>query len=211
MRGTAPHPLTVEVTPMSHLSTVRRVGVVLALALVLILVALRQDSDTQAVGAAAAPIAGKCAGQQQGLIKGSSTIKGREGTYSITALSHGITSPRDAASGQATGRRQHKPLTFTMGVDRSTPQFIRALTTNEGLTACTFNFWRPAKGAGGQAVEKNYFRVQLGDARVVDYSLSGRPGGADVVTFALTYSKISWNWTDGGITAEDDWETPVAR
>ena len=27
---------------------------------------------------------------------------------------------------------------------------------------------------------------------------------------AFTYQKISWTWTDGGITAEDDWEAPVA-
>ena len=30
---------------------------------------------------------------------------------------HEVTSPRDAASGQATGKRQHKPVTFTMQLD----------------------------------------------------------------------------------------------
>jgi type VI secretion system secreted protein Hcp len=23
----------------------------------------------------------------------------------------------------------------------------------------------------------------------------------------LTYQKIEWTWTDGGVTAEDDWES----
>ena len=27
------------------------------------------------------------------------------------------------------------------------------------------------------------------------------------ITF--TYQKIEWTWTDGGITASDDWETPT--
>lgn len=187
------------------LSTLRRLAIVLAIAFVLVVVLLRQDTGVRAVGATGSPISGKCTGVQQGVIKGGSTVKGREGTYPITALSHGITTPRDAASGQATGRRQHKPLTFTMAVDQSTPQLLTALTNNEALSACTFNFWRPTTTATGGA-EKNYFRLQLGNARVTDYSLSGRPGGADTVTFSLTYQKISWTWTDGGITAVDDWE-----
>ena len=27
---------------------------------------------------------------------------------------------------------------------------------------------------------------------------------------SFTYQKIIWTWMDGGITAEDDWETPNA-
>jgi len=27
---------------------------------------------------------------------------------------------------------------------------------------------------------------------------------------SFTYHKIEWTWNDGGITAEDDWESPVA-
>ena len=29
-------------------------------------------------------------------------------------------------------------------------------------------------------------------------------------TVSFTYQKIEWTWVDGGITANDDWETPVA-
>jgi type VI secretion system secreted protein Hcp len=25
----------------------------------------------------------------------------------------------------------------------------------------------------------------------------------------LTYQKIQWTWNDGGVTASDDWETPI--
>lgn len=188
------------------LSNPRRVAVVAAIALVLVVLMLRQDTAVPAVSGAASPISGKCTGQQQGVIKGDSTIKGREGTYSITAASHGITSPRDSASGQATGRRQHKPVTITMQVSKATPPLVRALATNERLTSCVLNFWEPA--ANGK--EKNYFRVRLTDAAVVDYSLTGRPGGADTVTFALTYQHIEWTYLEGGITAEDDWVSPVS-
>jgi len=26
---------------------------------------------------------------------------------------------------------------------------------------------------------------------------------------SFVYQKIIWTWTDGGITAEDDWESPA--
>ena len=31
--------------------------------------------------------------------------------------------------------------------------------------------------------------------------------GAILGLFAFAYQKIDWTWTDGGITAGDDWET----
>ena len=30
-----------------------------------------------------------------------------------------------------------------------------------------------------------------------------------VEQISFVYQKITWTWEDGGITAEDDWETPV--
>jgi type VI secretion system secreted protein Hcp len=33
---------------------------------------------------------------------------------------------------------------------------------------------------------------------------------AEYEEIAFTYQKIIWTWTQGGITAEDDWESPVA-
>ena len=32
---------------------------------------------------------------------------------------------------------------------------------------------------------------------------------AEYEEIAFTYQKITWTWIEGGITAEDDWETPV--
>ena len=60
-------------------------------------------------------------GQKQGDIKGSTTQKGREGTIMVIAQSHEIVSPRDAASGLPTGKRQHKPMVITKEVDKSSP------------------------------------------------------------------------------------------
>src|SRR5947207_9637941 len=130
-------------------------------------------------------------GQKQGPIAGG----GKGGKIDVIAVSHQIVSPRDAASGLPTGKRQHKPFTITKELDKSTPLLAQALVTNENLTSVLFTFYR-----GGNA----YMTVKLTNASISDRL---EHGATEQISF--TYQKITWTWIDGGITAEDDWEAPV--
>jgi type VI secretion system secreted protein Hcp len=114
----------------------------------------------------------------------------------LTGLSHEIISPRDPASGLATGKRQHKPIVFTKQLDSTTPLLLSALVTNETLTSVLIGLLR-----NGQQVAT----IKLTNASVADYTDHG-----DTEHWSLTYQKIEWTWVDGGITASDDWEAPVA-
>jgi type VI secretion system secreted protein Hcp len=114
----------------------------------------------------------------------------------LTGLSHEIISPRDPASGLATGKRQHKPIVFTKQLDSTTPLLLKALVTNETLTSVLIGLLR-----NGQQVAT----IKLTNAGVADYTDHG-----DTEHWSLTYQKIEWTWVDGGITASDDWEAPVA-
>lgn len=141
-------------------------------------------------------------GQTQGAIAGSCTFKGRAGTSVVVSLSHEVLSPRDAASGLPTGKRQHKPLTITKYIDKATPLLYRALVNNENLTRVILTFYRPDR----DGVPQIYYTVELRNASVV--TISDRLLNTEQVSF--TYQTIIWTWTDGGITAEDDWEAPEA-
>ena len=160
-------------------------------------------------------------GQKQGDIKGGVTQKGREGSIAVQYLQSSIVSPRDAASGLPTGKRQHKPLVFRKSVDKSTPLLMNALVNNENLTTAEFKFWRPSTQLG---TEQQYFTIKLTNANIASSNLyhpdsydSTAPaisngtsgGGQELEEFSLTYQKIQWTYVDGGITAEDDWESPV--
>lgn len=54
-------------------------------------------------------------------IKVKSTSSGVEITFM-----QAVVSPRDAASGQATGKRQHKPYTISKNYDKSSPQLAKS-------------------------------------------------------------------------------------
>ena len=57
-------------------------------------------------------------------IEGEARDKNHQGWSDLLSVS-GIPEPRDAASGLPTGKRQHKPLTLTKPIDKSTPMLAR--------------------------------------------------------------------------------------
>lgn len=145
-------------------------------------------------------------GETQGNIKGSVTKKGHAETIKVLAISHEVVSPRDAASGLPTGKRQHKPLTITKPLDRSSPLLNALLVNNENIPEWTLEIYQPAKG--GEALT---YTIELTNASISSIRLVTKPDGTLVQEVAFTYQKIEWTWADGGITAMDDWESPVAK
>jgi type VI secretion system secreted protein Hcp len=156
-------------------------------------------------------------GAKQGVIKGGVTTKGHEGTIAVTAVSHEITTPIDQATGAAAGKRKHEPITITAALDQATPKLYQAAVTNEILTAAKIAFWRPSADAGGTEVQ--YFTIALTNALIVEVALDTQQSddaapakGVENVEYEeikLTYQKIEWTWTDGGITATDSWAALV--
>lgn len=151
-------------------------------------------------------------GETQGDIKGSVTQSGREDSIMVIAAGHEILSPRDAASGLPTGKRQHKPLVITKEVDKSSPLLYSAMVNNENITELKLMFWAPKK----TGVEEQHYTIELTNASISSiqmemlnnkYPENMQHKEREHVSFC--YQKIVWTWNDGGITAEDDWEAPV--
>ena len=147
-----------------------------------------------------------------GAIKGSVTQKGREGGIMVIAVSHEIVSPRDAASGLPTGKRMHKPFVITKELDKSSPLLYTVLTNNENIPEWELQFWQPsATGA-----EKQHYTVKLTNANIASIAFRmANNKHPDLMKFAeyeevaFTYQKIEWTWQEGGITSEDDWQSPI--
>jgi len=157
-------------------------------------------------------------GQKQGDIKGSVTQAGRVDSIMIIAVSHEIVSPRDAASGLPTGKRMHKPLVITKELDKSTPLLYNALVNNENISDYEIKFWTPQiKATQGLGTEVHHFSLKLVNANIasIHFKMANNKHPelmkfAEYEEIAFTYQKIIWTWIQGGITAEDDWEAPLA-
>jgi type VI secretion system secreted protein Hcp len=158
-------------------------------------------------------------GQKQGDIFGAGSwpgediIKGHDKETLLYQFSHEIVSPRDAATGYATGKRQHKPVKFVKRKDKASPQLFQALVENELLTQVVFKWYRPKVKASG---EEHYYTVELTDASISEIedvlpdTLSPEHANATPrESIALTYQSITWTWVLTGVTAKDDWTAPV--
>ena len=157
-------------------------------------------------------------GEKSGEIRGSVTTKGREGKILVIAASHDVITPHEAASGQATGRRQHQPFVITKPVDRSSVPLHQVQATNERLREWELQFWAPQlRGSTGTGTEVQYFTVKLTNASIASIAMrmpnTTHPDLTKLESFeevAFTYQAIEWTWTDGGIVASDDWEAQIA-
>ncbi len=152
-------------------------------------------------------------GETQGKIMGSVDLPGRRGAIEVIATDHEVFQPHDRASGRPTGERQHRPLTITKAIDRSSPLLMNALTTNENLSDWRLDYYRLNRAGK----EVPYYTIELENARITGirqemlnnkYPENLKHEVREHVQF--NYQKVIWTFLDGGITAEDDWETPVA-
>lgn len=118
--------------------------------------------NTGAATAGVVHIEMKVTGQKTGVFKGDSLQKGHTDQIVLSTYSFGITSPRDPASGQATGRRQFQPVTVTKQMNQSSPLFMNAVDTNENLKSVVINFYETTR----TGTEVNFYRVTLTNANI---------------------------------------------
>ena len=180
----------------------------LALALTALLLAalafaaITSRSSTLNTGAATAGLVHiemKVTGQKTGVFKGDSLQKGHTDQIVLSTYRFGITSPRDPASGQATGRRQFHPVKVTKQMNQSSPQFMNAVDTNENLKSVVINFYETTRT--GTLV--NFYRVTLTNANISEdrQSTSGATVSEEV---SFVFQKIEQQSLTGGTAFQDD-------
>ncbi|MCX5954266.1 MAG: type VI secretion system tube protein TssD [Cyanobacteria bacterium] len=156
-------------------------------------------------------------GQKTGEVKGSVIQKGREGKIMVIAASHGIDSPQDSRTGMPTGSRLHKPFIITKESDKSSPVLYGMLASNERIVEWDLQFWSPtfsSPAGSGQEVQTHSVKLMNSGICSINFCMPNNKN-PDLVRYveyeqvAFTYQKIIWTWNDGGITAADDWSSPV--
>jgi type VI secretion system secreted protein Hcp len=143
---------------------------------------------------------------KSGEIKGDAIQKNRENMIVVHGIEHSVVVPTDVGSGLATGKRQHKPVVITKGVDKSSPALRQALVMNELLSEVTIQFYEVSR----DGVERNHYTIVLKNARITGVRHVMRdnknPETARLPAYeelSLVYEAITWTWNDGGISATD--------
>lgn len=142
---------------------------------------------------------------KQGRLAGETSRETQEGKIAGIGFSYEVSSGRDAASGQASGKRQHGPVTFTKEWGAASPQLFTALVTNEPISSALFEFVR----SNDVGVEHVFHTIRLTEAAVTsihqyvaaqDEAELENPELEDVV---LTFRGIEIENLDGATSASD--------
>ncbi len=146
-------------------------------------------------------------GTKQGKFKGESVREAHEETIGASCFGYQVQSPRDVATGAATGKRVHQPVTFVKEWGPASPQLFQALTTNEVLKSALFEFVHTT----ADGTEEVYHTVKLTNATVVSirqYTSGGQGSGLPahgLEEVALAFQAIEIESKTGKTMAADNW------
>lgn len=144
-------------------------------------------------------------------IEGESTVQTmeRENTIVCESYEHALTTSRAPGTVELAAKRQHRPVTITKRVDKSTPLLLRALCTNERVTKAEFRFFRPSPAGG----EEHFYTVLLEDGfvsaveQLSDDDISAHKTPPTMERVSFVFRSITWTYEAGGATHRDDLAT----
>lgn len=145
-------------------------------------------------------------GAKQGKLRGESTREAHKDKLTALGFSYGVSSPRDVASGMATGKRQHMPVTFVKKWGAATPQLFQAAVTNEVLKTVLFEFVQ----TNTEGEEEIFHTVKLTNAAISKIEQTAgqlrtiTPSDAmDLETISLRFQAIEMENKIGKTSASD--------
>jgi type VI secretion system secreted protein Hcp len=136
------------------------------------------------------------------------------GKYEAHDFKYTFRSPRDVASGLASGKRQHGPVKLTRKVAESSPQWFAALATNDTIKSITIDFLRPdPRGTDVVAYSFRLTNVQVSEINQFYGSGIEKPGAQAAASrgdslyeeISLVFQKIEVTSPASKSSAMDEW------
>jgi type VI secretion system secreted protein Hcp len=151
----------------------------------------------------------KIKGTKQGQFKGEGVQKqASNGGIPVLRYTSAAAAPRDAATGQASGKRQWQPIRFTKEWGAASPQLVQAMTTNEVLPSVVFEFYRTDRAGKTEL----HYRITLQNATVSSINSSldligpGTPNfGHELEEVEVAFQSIMIEDVADKTTATDNW------
>src|SRR5262249_35797844 len=140
-------------------------------------------------------------GTTQGKFKGESAAKLFKDQSRVLKFTYSVVSPRDVATGMASGKRQHKAVVITREPGAASPQFFKALVTNEVLKSVVIKFWR-ANVSGVSGVQQI---ITLTNASISDFRQYVGDDDRWLEDVAFTFQQIQIENKPGASLAVDSW------
>jgi type VI secretion system Hcp family effector len=140
-------------------------------------------------------------GRVQGAFKGSA----RDGAIEAWSFHFGAVSPHDLASGESTGKRRYKAVTFKKALDAASPQLMDALANNEVLDQVRIEFISTQTNAAGVPAGPQE-TIVLKNASVASFDQDSDDSSDSV---SLMFESFEMSNLPGKTSAADAWHDPA--
>jgi len=144
-------------------------------------------------------------GAKQGKFKGEGTHEGSRDKIIGLGFEYEIKSPRDAATGTATGKRVHLPMVIMKEWGAASPQIFQAAVTNETLKSVVLEFFQSGEGARGSGASEVFYTIRLTNASIAGVKQSMQQDGRYVEEVSLVFQKIEVEHKGSKTTSSDEW------
>jgi type VI secretion system secreted protein Hcp len=132
----------------------------------------------------------------EGVKQGKFKSAGATDNIAITDFSY------QAATGMASGKRQHGTITIVREVDKASPQFASAAASGEVLSNIEIDFVHP--GVNGASEVYKTLNITAATISSIKHSSGGdRP--VESITFSFETENMVAKNKNGGKSAMDDW------
>ncbi|MBZ5638486.1 MAG: type VI secretion system tube protein Hcp [Acidobacteriia bacterium] len=147
-------------------------------------------------------------GTKQGKFKGESSRDAHKDKIEGLAFEWKVQSPRDIATGQASGKRQHLPIKITKEWGAASPQILQALCSNEVMKNILFEFIRTTP----EGAEEIHHTIKLLNATISEVhpfiemtKHEERTDVHELEEVSFTYQRVEVENKTGKTMAVDDW------
>ncbi len=126
---------------------------------------------------------------------GTSTLKGFSGQIECDSFTLELKSPRDPATGQASGKRTYSPVVVTKTWDQTSPLLGQTVVNNTVIPKATFTFVPEA--SGGTTAPTPTLVVELANVQVLAFEHTGFAGGTDTPqeSYEFSFQTITLNFS----------------
>ncbi len=141
-------------------------------------------------------------GSKSGVIKGDVVKRGHEGQIAGLAFDYEVMIEQSrSGSGQATGKRQHSPITITKHWDVATPRLFQVLVSGERLKSVLLEFEGTDRKTGKKVI---YHTVKLTNASITDIFQYTDADTGELEDVSFVFRKIEIENKIGKTVAVDD-------
>src|ERR1700693_581 len=145
-------------------------------------------------------------GRKLGALEGGTPREGTQHQFAALSLDSELRSPRDLASGQASGKRQHSPVSIVKEWGAASPQLFQALGGNEVLETVDIDCYGVL--ANGETAIVHQLKLANAGVSSIRQSAGGEAGPRELETVAFTFEELEHLSPAGAVLASDAWHAP---